>query len=171
MIVETYIASGGDSALLHVDQGWEVRAEAHQDSFALVWPAVAPLRDILELLGAEAEQAAVLVGFECEAPRELTWNDARSALRFSHRRVDFARVELDRLVLTWTRIPRNLPVVPGNQDVHELGIGAEVLDHGFLVRLIRGSAVEALRETADALVGEAHRVLSAVPTGKLYDTE
>jgi tetratricopeptide (TPR) repeat protein len=162
-----YIASGGNSALLRTASGWSVRVEAHTGSFAFVWPATASLTDVLALLGDPGADPEVLLGTREAPPQELSWSDAIAALQSSDGLFDFARFDLERLTLTWTRTRRQLPSGPQGQVAHEVGLGIEAFDERMLLELIQGSGVESVVQSASALVRRARTVLFDVPTGNV----
>lgn len=113
--VTAYTASGGASALLRTAAGWTVRVEAHQGSFAIVWPAAVPLKDFVRLLPDSDQDVEVLLGVRGASPQELLLVDAMDALDTSGSDVDFARFELDRLTMTWTRQRRHVPPRPAGK--------------------------------------------------------
>ena len=163
--VAIYKASGGDSALLTTPAGWTIRAEAHTESFALVWPAMATLLDVVALLGDPGPSAVVLIVVRGAAPREFSWAKASALLAASTEQIEFARFDLDRVTLTWSCGRRQLPPEPDGEPMHEVGVGAEVFDEQQLTFLIRGSAVAQVVELATPLLKSAAEVLGYVPTG------
>jgi len=165
--VTAYTASGGASALLRTAAGWTVRVEAHQGSFALVWPAAVPLKDFARLLPDSDEDVEVLLGVRGTSPQELLLIDAMDALETSGSDVDFARFELDRLTMTWTRQRRHVPAGPQQDIVHEVGIGAESFDEILLERLLASSAVEGIVRDSAELLRCAREVLVDIPTEQL----
>jgi tetratricopeptide (TPR) repeat protein len=165
--VTGYTASGGASALLRTAAGWTVRVEAHRGSFALVWPAVVPLTDFVRLLPDSDQDVEVLLGVRGTSLQELLLVDAMEALEGSGSDVDFARFELDRLTMTWTRQRRHVPPGPHEDVVHEIGIGAESFDEILLERLLTSSAVEGIAKDSAALLRCAREVLVDIPTEHL----
>ncbi len=165
--VVTYTASGGESALLRVPEGWVLRAEAHEDSFALVWPASSSTLELLGALGSQISGADVILGFRGETAKELSLEDALSRLQESDQAIDFARFDFDRLVLTWNCAPRQLPEAPSGMNSYEVGIGADIFDENFLIRLVGETAVPPVRNSASLLVRQASEVLASAPPGEL----
>jgi len=165
--VVRYTASGGESGLLRVPEGWVLRAEAHEDSFALVWPASGSILELVGALGGQISSADVVLGFRGETAKELSLDDALSHLRGSDEAIDFARFDFDRLVLTWSCTLHQLPEAPPGEDSYEVGLGADIFDEDFFVRLIQETAVPPVRRSASLLVGQAREVLGGASLGKL----
>ena len=168
--VAGYMASGGLSGLLTVPAGWAVRAEAHEGSFALVWPARATVAELLATLVGGSATADVVLGLRGEPAQELTLDEALATIESAPEEVEFARLDFDRLVLTWSRSRLQLPADQQREAAYEVGLGAEVFDEDFLVRVISGTAVSAISESARALVAHSREVLAGVPAGDLQDS-
>jgi small GTP-binding protein len=165
--VVRYTASGGASGLLHVPEGWMLRAEAHEASFALVWPASGSILELIDALGGVISIADVLLGTRGKPAKELSLDEALSHLRDSDEVIDFARFDFDRLVLTWSCTLTQLPEAPPGEDAYEVGLGADIFDEDFVVRLIRKTAVPPVQRNASLLVRQAREVLDSASSGKL----
>jgi hypothetical protein len=170
-----YEASGGASALLRVGGGATLRVEAHQGSFALVWPTH---RSPIALADLVARPADTRPGADTEALvvdgegaiQEGAFADLRARIADGDDDVKFARLDLADVVITWRH--RADPALTGEEDAaHEVGLGAECFDPQLLRELIETTAVATIASAAGKLVEEARAVLVAVPAGSLRRDE
>jgi hypothetical protein len=170
-----YEASGGASALLRVGGGATLRVEAHQESFALVWPTHRSLTALADLVTRPADTRpgadtkALVVDGE-GAVQEGAFADLRARIADGDDDVEFARLDLADVVVTWQH--RADPALTGEEGAaHEIGLGAECFDPQLLRKLIETTAVATIASAAGKLVEEARAVLVAVPAGSLRRDE
>jgi ribosomal protein L30/L7E len=166
----TYKTSGGTSALVSTAGGWSVRIEAHEDSFAMVWPAASGLATLVDWLDSRGARGEAMVGRAGQAPQELDWSGLSDLAAGNAEAPDFVRVDLEELVLTWTDTPRQLPVGKGSAAVHEAGVGASSFDAKLLIALISETAVGEVAAQAQQLVAQARKLLTRLPEGELQLT-
>jgi hypothetical protein len=170
-----YQASGGASALLRVGGGATLRVEAHQGSFALVWPTHRSLNALAGLVArpadirSGADTGALVVDSE-GAVREGTFEDLRARIADGDEEVEFVRLDLADVVVTWRQSAD--PALTGEDNAaHEIGLGAEYFDQELLRELIETTAVATIASAAGKLVEEARAVLVAVPAASLRRDE
>jgi hypothetical protein len=171
--VERYTASGGESALLRVSDRSALRVESHPESFALVWPATCALSDLAErvLVTAdtepEAHTTALVVdgnGSVAEAPLDEMLD------RIAADDLEFARLELTDLVITWNR--RADPVLsPGDGLVHEVGLGSESFNRELVRDLLTRTAVESISDSAEDIVEASCEILMNASALQMEESE
>jgi hypothetical protein len=175
VVTVPYAASGGSSALLRMADGATLRAEAHRESFALVWPAHCSLSQLVDLIVRPVDLlpdagTSVLFADSEGAVREEACGDAQELIASGADDVAFARLELADLVVTWNR--RADPRISGAEGwAHEVGLGAEQFDARFLCDLLERTAVESLASAAPQLLDEARGVLTSTAIGRLRGAE
>lgn len=173
VVVEPYTASGGASALLHTAGESTLRVEAHQGSFALVWPTYCSLSELTEIVAIppdshpDADTVVLLTNRE-GAVQETTFADAQGDIGGED--IEFARLELTDVVVTWNRTA-DPALTENGAFVHEIGLGAEHFDPQYLNQLLAQTAVEEISSAATTLVEKAKDVLANTPHGSLRDAE
>src|SRR5271165_933135 len=100
--LQPYTTSGGDSARLGLPQGSEVRVEAHEGSFSLVWPTDLTSSKVLGVLGSvSAAGTSVIVVTRDGKRHRPSLGKAARTIQSMGDRVGLVRVNTPSLVLAW----------------------------------------------------------------------
>lgn len=158
-----YMASGGESLLMQLDDGDEVQVEIHLDSYSVLWSsrlsAAATFRNLAPLMsGAPLEAVAgdvdgTVTDGGVTVVLDLIANDD------AHRRLAFFRLQYEDRIVTWEQRPASSPDTGRWIVLAEVGVLLSRLDESYLAELIRSSAPR-LTVAASALARRAAVVIA-----------
>jgi hypothetical protein len=166
-----YLASGGHSRALRIDQYESFQVEIHPASYSLLWSTEHTARSVVEhlhsLLPAHPSRVITRQPEGISNIANETHSDNRS-IHDMPSDATFVRLEYADRVLTWEPHAYAEPSGLNYAEPAELGFLAEQVDWRYIAQLIRKTATPRIAGSVDELIAYTAALVSDFPAGTLF---